>query len=235
VLALADTTTPVGMRDRTMMEVLYATGMRRMELARLALGDIDAERGVVMIVEGKGGKDRLIPMGERALHWVDRYLQEARPQLAWNQTEATVFLGREGHPMNPMWLSTTVARYVERAQLGKKGGCHLFRHTMATLMLEGGADIRFIQAMLGHAELSTTQIYTQVAIRQLQKVHASTHPGAALRRKAGQEAAQGAQNGVDIPTQPDAPETSPVDALLAALAAEAQDEEDGEDSQDGAS
>lgn len=234
VLALADTTTPVGMRDRAMMEVLYATGMRRMELARLALGDIDAERGVVLIREGKGGKDRLIPMGERALHWVDRYLQEARPQLAWDQAEATVFLGREGHAMNPMWLSTTVARYVERAELGKKGGCHLFRHTMATLMLEGGADIRFIQAMLGHAELSTTQIYTQVAIRQLQKVHASTHPGAALRRKAGQEAAQGAQSGGDMPTQPDAPETSPVDALLAALAAEAEDEEGCEDSQDGA-
>lgn len=231
VLALADTTTPVGMRDRTMMEVLYATGMRRMELARLALGDIDAERGVVLIREGKGGKDRLIPMGERALHWVDRYLQEARPQLAWNQAEATVFLGREGHAMNPMWLSTTVARYVERAELGKKGGCHLFRHTMATLMLEGGADIRFIQAMLGHAELSTTQIYTQVAIRQLQKVHSSTHPGAALRRKAGQEAAQDAQNGVDTPTQSDAPETSPVDALLAALAAEAEDEDSQEDAQ----
>ena len=133
-----------------------------------------------------------------------------------------------------MWLSTTVARYVERAELGKKGGCHLFRHTMATLMLEGGADIRFIQAMLGHAELSTTQIYTQVAIRQLQKVHASTHPGVALRRKAGQEAAGDAQTGADIATQPDAPETSPVDALLAALAAEAEDEEGCEDSQDGA-
>ena len=233
VLALADTTTPVGMRDRAMMEVLYATGMRRMEVARLALGDIDAERGVVLIREGKGRKDRLIPMGERALHWVERYLQEARPQLAWNQAEATVFLGREGLPMNPMWLSTTVARYVERAELGKKGGCHLFRHTMATLMLEGGADIRFIQAMLGHAELSTTQIYTQVAIRQLQKVHASTHPGAALRRKVGQEAAGDAQTSQAIPAQPDEQESAspsdPVAALLAALDAEGEDE----DSQDG--
>ena len=233
VLALADTTTPVGMRDRAMMEVLYATGMRRMEVARLALGDIDAERGVVLIREGKGRKDRLIPMGERALHWVERYLQEARPQLAWSQAEATVFLGREGLPMNPMWLSTTVARYVERAELGKKGGCHLFRHTMATLMLEGGADIRFIQAMLGHAELSTTQIYTQVAIRQLQKVHASTHPGAALRRKVGQEAAGDAQTSQAIPAQPDEQESAspsdPVAALLAALDAEGEDE----DSQDG--
>lgn len=233
VLALADTTTPVGMRDRAMMEVLYATGMRRMEVARLALGDIDAERGVVLIREGKGRKDRLIPMGERALHWVERYLQEARPQLAWNQAEATVFLGREGLPMNPMWLSTTVARYVERAELGKKGGCHLFRHTMATLMLEGGADIRFIQAMLGHAELSTTQIYTQVAIRQLQKVHASTHPGAALRRRTGQEAAGDAQTSQAIPAQPDEQESAspsdPVAALLAALDAEGE----AEDSQDG--
>lgn len=129
----------------------------------------------------KGRKDRLLPLGERALHWVQQYLDLGRPLLAWDLTEATLFLGKDGSPLHPMWLSTVVAQYVEQAQLGKHGGPHLLRHTMATLMLEGGADIRFIQAMLGHAELSTTQIYTQVAIRQLQQVHASTHPGAKRR------------------------------------------------------
>jgi integrase/recombinase XerD len=199
-----------------MMEVLYATGMRRNELARLELGDIEAERGVVLIREGKGGKDRLLPLGERALHWVRQYLERARPALAWNADDKTLFLGNEGKPLHPMWLSTIIARRVDAVELGKRGSCHLFRHTMATLMLEGGADIRFIQAMLGHAELSTTQIYTQVAIRQLQQVHAMTHPGAQRRLR-------GAQTGADTPSpQPDA--QSAATALLDALEQEAIDE-----------
>lgn len=117
VLALADLGTPLGLRDRALMEVLYATGMRRMEVAQLALGDIDAERCVVLIREGKGRKDRLIPLGERALHWVQQYLDRGRPLLAWNLHEATLFLGNEGRPMNPMWLSTVVSQYVERADV----------------------------------------------------------------------------------------------------------------------
>jgi integrase/recombinase XerD len=213
VLALADTSAPIGLRDRAMMEVLYATGMRRMEVARLEVGDIDVDKCVVLIREGKGRKDRLLPLGERALHWVQEYLDRSRPLLAWNQQDATLFLGQEGMALSPTWLSTHVASYVKRAELGKHGGCHLFRHTMATLMLENGADIRFIQAMLGHAELSTTQIYAQVAIRQLQKVHASTHPGA-LRRLRGDQA----------PTPCPVPESA-TETLLAALDAEA-DEED---------
>ena len=237
VLSGADTSTALGLRDRALMEVLYATGMRRMEVARLEMGDIDAGRGevggVVLIREGKGRKDRLIPMGERAMHWVRQYLEQARPQLAWNADDATLFLGNEGRALNPMWLSTLVARRVDAAELGKRGGCHLFRHTMATLMLEGGADIRFIQVMLGHAELSTTQIYAQVAIKQLQKVHAMTHPGAVLRRGAGQEGAATEQQESPASTgmarQSEASEASPVEALLAALDAEAQDEDSQDD------
>ena len=183
VLAGADLGSAIGLRDRAMMEVLYATGMRRSELAHLEIADLDPERSVVLIRLGKGNKDRMIPLGERALYWVTRYLEESRPQFAWNAQELTLFLGAYGEALSPTWLSTTVAQYVERAEIGKHGGCHLFRHTMATLMLEGGADIRFIQAMLGHAELSTTQIYTQVAIRQLQQVHASTHPGVQLHAR----------------------------------------------------
>ena len=183
VMAGVDLGTSIGLRDRAMLEVLYATGMRRNEIAHLEIGDLDAERGVVLIREGKGGKDRMIPMGERALHWVGQYLDKARPQLAWNERDATMFLGNEGHPLSPLWLSTLIAKRVDAAELGKRSGCHLWRHTMATLMLEGGADLRFIQAMLGHAELSTTQIYTQVAIRKLQQVHALTHPGAKRRER----------------------------------------------------
>lgn len=217
VLAGADTASPIGLRDRAMLEVLYSTGMRRMELARLTQADIDFEREVVLIRQGKGHKDRLIPIGARALHWVRQYLDLARPALAWNGQEPTLLLGLYGEPLSPAWLSTTVAQYVDKAQIGKHGGCHLFRHTMATLMLEGGADIRFIQAMLGHAELSTTQIYTQVAIRQLRAIHAATHPGAALR-------ARNAAPSLDAPiSQPDAKDDAA--ALLAALDAEAEDEE----------
>jgi integrase/recombinase XerD len=195
VLEGVDLGTALGLRDRAMLEVLYATGMRRMELARLELGDIEAERGVVLIREGKGGKDRLLPLGERALHWVQQYLDNARPALAWNVDDKTLFLGNEGRPLHPMWLSTVIARRVDAAEIGKRGSCHLLRHTMATLMLEGGADIRFIQAMLGHAELSTTQIYTQVAIRQLQQVHAMTHPGAMRRRRSAELGGEGPSPG----------------------------------------
>ena len=213
VLAGADTASPLGLRDRAMMEVLYSTGMRRMELARLTLADIDFEREVVLIRLGKGNKDRLIPIGARALHWVRQYLDLGRPALAWNAQEATLFLSQLGEALNPSWLSTTVAQYVDRAEVGKHGGCHLFRHTMATLMLEGGADIRFIQAMLGHAELSTTQIYTQVAIRQLQAIHAATHPGAQMRTRTLLDST------AVLSDQDDAAE------LMAALQAEANEED----------
>jgi integrase/recombinase XerD len=183
VLALPDTTDPMGLRDRALMEVLYSTGLRRMELVNLDLTDIDAERGTLLVRQGKYRKDRMVPVGERALAWVKRYLDESRPKLVAAVDEGVLFLTREGERFNAEWLSNIVARYVDRAELGKRGACHLFRHTMATLMLEGGADLRFIQAMLGHTDVSTTQIYTQVAIRQLQQVHANTHPAAMRGRR----------------------------------------------------
>ena len=225
ILSLADTATLVGLRDRSMMEVLYATGMRRMEIANLAMDDIDQPRRIVLIREGKGRKDRLIPMGERALHWVRRYLEEVRPQLSWDSNERTLFLGLEGRPLSPTWLSTLIARYAQQADLGKKGGCHLWRHTMATLMLEGGADIRFIQAMLGHSDISSTQIYTQVAIRQLTQVHAMTHPGVHLRRQAEPaNAATGDKTGALGPTPAPGSDNATA-ALLEALAHEAMEDD----------
>jgi integrase/recombinase XerD len=174
---------PLGLRDRALMETLYSTGMRRLELAHLKLFDLDLERGTVFIRQGKGQKDRMIPIGERAALWMRKYLDDARPRLVSAPDDGTVFLSNAGDTFSLDHLSDLVRDYIDAAQLGKRGACHLFRHTMATLMLEGGADIRFIQAMLGHADLKTTQIYTQVSIRQLQEIHRATHPAKLKKEK----------------------------------------------------
>jgi len=118
----------------------------------------------------------VIPLGDRAALCVRKYLDEARPQLANEPDDHVVFLSNAGEPFSLDYLTEVVRGYVDAAEIGKRGACHLFRHTMATLMLEGGADVRFIQAMLGHADLKTTQIYTHVAVRQLQEIHRMTHP-----------------------------------------------------------
>lgn len=186
VLAVPDLATPIGIRDRAMLETLYSTGIRRMELINLHLHDIDAERGTLMVRQGKGKKDRMIPIGVRALAWIDKYRDDVRPDLACGTDDGTLFLTTLGEAFVPNRMTQLVRNYVDGAGIGKRGSCHLFRHSMATLMLENGADIRFIQAMLGHAELSTTQIYTQVSIRMLKQIHTATHPGrpiAAARRR----------------------------------------------------
>ncbi|HYD61039.1 MAG TPA: site-specific tyrosine recombinase XerC [Noviherbaspirillum sp.] len=177
VLAMPDLDTATGIRDRAMLETFYSTGMRRMELMHLGVHDIDHERGTVMIRQGKGRKDRMIPIGERALEWIAKYRDDVRPELVTGNDDGTLFLTSLGEAFTPNRLTQLVRDYVNAANVGKTGACHLFRHTMATLMLEGGADIRYIQAMLGHAELSTTQIYTQVSIRTLKGIHTATHPG----------------------------------------------------------
>jgi integrase/recombinase XerD len=178
-----DVGNPVGLRDRAILETLYSTGLRRMEMINLNLYDVDMERGTVLVRKGKFRKDRMVPIGERALLWLNKYLSEARPLLALPREEA-LFVTNAGEPFSANSLTPTVRRYVLKAKLasGKHGGCHMFRHTVATLMLEGGADLRYIQAMLGHAHLNTTQIYTHVGIRALQQVHAMTHPTGMLKR-----------------------------------------------------
>jgi integrase/recombinase XerD len=177
-----DINEPLGIRDRAILEVLYSTGMRRMELIRIKLYDLDRDRGTVIIRQGKGKKDRMIPIGERALAWIDKYLNEVRPSLVLDPDDGTVFLTTYNEPFTKNRLTQLVRDYVNAADIGKKGACHLFRHTMATIMLENGADIRFIQQMLGHARLDTTQIYTQVSIRLLKEIHSATHPTAKLKR-----------------------------------------------------
>jgi integrase/recombinase XerD len=164
------------------LETLYSTGIRRMEVINLRVLDLDAERGTLMVRQGKGRKDRTVPIGERAAAWIERYRIEARPQLVMPPDEGVLFLTQEGEELSPARLTQLARDYVAKADIGKTGACHLFRHTCATLMLEGGADIRYIQEMLGHVELSTTQIYTQVSIRRLKTVHSLTHPSAKIDR-----------------------------------------------------
>jgi integrase/recombinase XerD len=183
VLNQADIETPSGLRNRAMMETLYSTGIRRAELARLEIYDVDAERGTLMVRQGKGRRDRLVPLGARACAWIGRYLHEVRPQLALTLDQRTLFVTDYGEAFENNRLSDMVKRHMQYAGV-KNGGCHAFRHAMATHMLENGADIRYIQAILGHSELSTTQIYTHVAIGHLQAVHALTHP-ARLERSGG--------------------------------------------------
>jgi integrase/recombinase XerD len=180
VLAVPDIHDPIGLRDRAILETLYSTGMRRMELIHLTLYDLDLERGTVLIRLGKGKKDRYVPIGERAAAWVRKYIAEARPKLAADPDHGILFLAHTGEEINRDMMTMMVRAYVVKAKIGKAGACHMFRHTMATLMHENGADIRFIQEMLGHVKLETTERYTHVAIRTLQQVHAATHPAAML-------------------------------------------------------
>jgi integrase/recombinase XerD len=185
VLNTPPTSTPLGIRDRAMLETLYSTGMRRAELARLAVPDLDVERGTVLIREGKYRKDRVVPIGERALRWTAKYLGEVRPEYVVPPDEGFVFLTRHGRGFVPNGVSELVTRVVKASGIGKSASAHSFRHTMATVMLEGGADIRYIQQMLGHSSLTTTEVYTRVSIRALKEVHDRTHPSARLRRKRG--------------------------------------------------
>lgn len=180
ILAQPDLRTPFGVRDRAILETLYSTGMRRKELSRLLVTDLQTAAGIVRIRHGKGRKERIVPIGARALAWIRRYLVDIRPQLATTPDDGTLFLTATGKPFWPDTLTQLARDYVKKAGIAKPGSCHLFRHTMATLMLDNGADTRFIQEMLGHATLLATQIYTHVAIKKLKEIHTATHPGAGL-------------------------------------------------------
>jgi integrase/recombinase XerD len=212
IIQQPDVTQAEGLRDRAILETFYSTGMRRMELAHLKVYDLDTDRSTLMIRLGKGKKDRVIPIGERALAWIDKYLRESRPQLQTGFDDGTVFLTHMGVPFDRRQLTALVRGYLIESKVGKMGGCHLFRHTVATLMLENGADIRVIQQMLGHVKLTTTQLYTQVSINLLRQVYSATHPAAHLKR-------------------PEAPastvrDTGAAAELLADLAAEAEENDE---------
>ncbi|MCA1714783.1 MAG: tyrosine-type recombinase/integrase [Gammaproteobacteria bacterium] len=182
VMALPDLTYAQGLRDRAILEVFYATGLRRFELAALSLPDIDRERGTLHVRRGKGGKGRFVPVGERALAWIDKYEREARPALLDAPNEPALFLNPAGQRLSVNSLSWRIRQYLDAAGITKEGACHLFRHTMATAMLDNGADVRHVQEMLGHSDITTTQRYTHVSIGKLKAVHLATHPAARLLR-----------------------------------------------------
>lgn len=184
VLAVPNILDPIGLRDRAIMETFYSTGIRRMELIRLTLQDLDRERGLLLVRLGKGKRDRIIPIGDRALAWVERYIEEVRPRLQiGDRPDDALFLSAKGQPLRANILSATIGEAIEAAGVKIRGACHLFRHAMATAMLENGADVRFVQAMLGHANLQTTAIYTRVAVAKLKKIHDATHPAKMHRTK----------------------------------------------------
>ena len=212
-----------GVRDRAMLELLYGTGMRRSELMRLQLGDVDLTQATVFIRQGKGRRDRYVPMGASARHWVARYCAEVRPMLTGQVQEAaaswTLFLTDYGEPFEHNRLSGMVAGHLRRIGI-EHGSCHALRHACATHMLEAGAELRYIQVLLGHADISTTQIYTHVAIGKLMQVHAATHPGAQID-------AHGAIGGEDRGQAPDGAD----EALAAVWALDGEDvDEDAADS-----
>jgi len=175
-ISVADAGTPWGVRDRAILEVLYSTGMRRAELAALAVPDWDCGRGTIAIRQGKGGRDRVVPVGARATAWLARYVEHVRPALARAPGEETLFLTDYAEPFSKNRLGDLVRRYLDWAGIRMPGACHLLRHACATHMLDNGADIRCIQMLLGHADLRSTQLYTHVSIARLKEVHAATHP-----------------------------------------------------------
>lgn len=179
-LSCPDVKRPLGLRDRSVLEVFYSCGLRRSELIDLRMRDIDFDRGTVFVRSGKGAKDRYVPIGERALFWLRLYIELVRPKFSAGSETDYLFLSSVATPLCPDWLSRKVRRYLAKAEINKKGSCHLLRHSVATLMLEGGADIRYVAEMLGHARLETTQRYTRVSIDSLRAVHAATHPAAGL-------------------------------------------------------
>ena len=177
LLALPDVTTLEGIRDRAILETLYSTGIRRTELTRLEVYDIDQRRHSVLIKQGKGRKDRMVPIGHTALEWIEHYRLQVRAQLITRHDQRLLFVNDAGEGYQGTALSAKVKRYLQQANIHATGSCHLLRHAMATHMLDNGADIRIIQAILGHADLNTTQIYTHVSMEKISAVHRDTHPG----------------------------------------------------------
>jgi len=177
LLGQPDLSTPLGLRDKAMLEVLYATGMRVSELVRVRCSDFESGLGVVRCL-GKGNKERLIPVGKSALHAVDAYLRGGRSAFCKNGQEPFLFLNRRGGPLTRVGFWKILAGYGRRAGFSVPLTPHLVRHSFATHLLERGADLRSIQLMLGHSDISTTQIYTHVLKQRLKQVYQTHHPRA---------------------------------------------------------
>ena len=175
LLGAPDVATPLGLRDRAMLETLYATGLRVSELVSLKIAETSLDMGVVRVF-GKGGKERLVPLGEVAVEWIERYLKVGRPALAKAQLNDAMFLTSRGEPMTRQAFWYLIKRHAASAIPGVRLSPHTLRHAFATHLLNHGADLRVVQMLLGHADISTTQIYTHVARERLKRLHAIHHP-----------------------------------------------------------
>lgn len=167
--------TPLGLRDRAILELAYASGLRVSELVELPFEQINLSAGLVQVT-GKGNKERIIPVGAEALFWLEKYLQESRPLLAKKQWVPTLFVSRIGRPMTRQTLWHRIKNLAEQAGIVMNLSPHSLRHAFATHLVNHGADLRTVQLLLGHADLSTTQIYTHVAKARLQALHHAHHP-----------------------------------------------------------
>ena len=168
--------TPRGLRDRAMLEVLYATGLRVSELVSVGVLDVSLSDGVVRVVQGKGGKDRLVPLGAEAAHWITTYMKEARPALLGARTSPALFVTARAAPMTRQSFWLLIKKYAVLAGVRAPLSPHVLRHAFATHLLNHGADLRVVQMLLGHSDISTTQIYTHVARERLKSLHAQHHP-----------------------------------------------------------
>jgi integrase/recombinase XerD len=177
LLAAPDVNAPRGLRDRAMLETLYATGLRVSELVALKNAEVSIDMGVVRVF-GKGAKERLVPLGEEAVDWLERYRREARPALLGGRTADEVFVTALGRGMTRQAFWQLIKRYAMQAIPGRSLSPHTLRHAFATHLLNHGADLRVVQMLLGHADISTTQIYTHVARERLKSLHARHHPRA---------------------------------------------------------
>jgi len=176
LLAAPDVNSPIGFRDRTMLEVLYASGLRVSELVGLRIPDVNLRQGVVRVM-GKGSKERLVPLGEEAISWIQRYLVEARPDLLKkNLAEDAIFPSSQGKPMTRQTFWYRIKAHAETAGIRRKISPHTLRHAFATHLINHGADLRVVQLLLGHSDLSTTQIYTHVAQQRMKSIHQTHHP-----------------------------------------------------------
>ncbi len=175
ILVQPNVQTPLGVRDRAMLEMLYATGMRVSELTQLPIHQVSLEGGYVLLY-GKGSKERVVPLGSEALKWVALYLKTTRGILSKGKDSPFLFINRSGKGMSRQRFWRNLKDYAQRAGLHKRISPHLLRHSFASHLLERGADLRSVQMMLGHADISTTQIYTHVTGERLKKVHKRYHP-----------------------------------------------------------
>jgi len=175
LLSAPDITDTIGLRDKAMLEMLYACGMRVSELTGLMVGSVNLRQGVVRVT-GKGNKERLIPIGEEATHWLERYMREARPALLDHQPSEVLFPSNRAQAMTRQTFWHRIKYYAVKADIRTALSPHTLRHAFATHLLNHGADLRVVQLLLGHSDLSTTQIYTHIARARMQDLHAKHHP-----------------------------------------------------------